>query len=880
MTPQKQAEDTLDPRLRGLHRRRLLAWIVLAFEGIWPAIWPALGLAGLWLCLALLDVPQLLPAWLHLALLGLTSLGCLALLARGLWRVAWPDAAAGDRRIEAASGLRHRPLQVLADRPATPGAEKLWQAHRQRVLAQIDRLRVGWPHPGLARIDRKALRGGLIVALVASAVVAGPTAPDRLRRAFAPQLAARAIAAPMLLQAWITPPGYTDTPPIFLHPEGGAVTVPADSHLTLSLSGGDGAPSLSLGGQGLDLRRLDANSFQADANLTEGGRLALLRDNRPVAGWDLTVLADQPPMVGFSSPPSGTGGPAPQTRIPWQARHSYGVAALALELRLRDRPAAPPVILPIPLPSTAPKSAKGTRIFDLTPHPWAGLDVVARLVGRSVSGREGRSAELGFVLPAREFLHPIARALIELRRGLSLHPDDRARPLAELDAIARLSEVWDVDTGGYLVLSDIMGLLAQTREPAESLADAQDEMWQLALHLEDGAAERTAKALDAARENLRQALQPDPRGEPPDKAELDRRMRDVQEALRRHLEALAERARRDPDSNTYDPREHELDVRDMQRLAEAMRDAARQDHPDAARDRFAELDRMIEEMRTPRTEPGQMSRTERQRAQQRQKGKGDVSVLQDIIQREGHLLDTAQSRAEAAASPITPRLGPALRPPSPPTAAPDGAEARDAERAMQRALRRALGEVMQQYGDLMGEIPPPLGEADNAMRDAAAALANAQDQAAAGLEQKAIEALQKGGRQMGQQLAEKFGRGDQDSAGEQDGEDGQPGEMAGTQDGSGADEGDDANTWGPAGKGRPRRGQGSADRRAEGRRDPLGRAMGEGSTGADEGNDVKIPDEMELARTRAIQEELRRRAADRDRPQPELEYLDRLLRPF
>ena len=62
--------------------------------------------------------------------------------------------------------------------------------------------------------------------------------------------------------------------------------------------------------------------------------------------------------------------------------------------------------------------------------------------------------------------------------------------------------------------------------------------------------------------------------------------------------------------------------------------------------------------------------------------------------------------------------------------------------------------------------------------------------------------------------------------------------------------------------------------------DPLGRPLQQGVSGAEEGTDVRVPDEMEQARTRAIQEELRRRGAERTRPQPELDYIDRLLRPF
>jgi hypothetical protein len=70
------------------------------------------------------------------------------------------------------------------------------------------------------------------------------------------------------------------------------------------------------------------------------------------------------------------------------------------------------------------------------------------------------------------------------------------------------------------------------------------------------------------------------------------------------------------------------------------------------------------------------------------------------------------------------------------------------------------------------------------------------------------------------------------------------------------------------------------DRHADERRDPLGRLLKEGSGGLDESGLTQVPEEMEQARTRAIQEELRRRGADRTRPQPELDYIDRLLREF
>ena len=76
---------------------------------------------------------------------------------------------------------------------------------------------------------------------------------------------------------------------------------------------------------------------------------------------------------------------------------------------------------------------------------------------------------------------------------------------------------------------------------------------------------------------------------------------------------------------------------------------------------------------------------------------------------------------------------------------------------MQQALRRALGELMQQFGDLTGQVPPSLGEADTAMREAGRQLGEGNDAGAGKSEQKAIEALQKGGREMGQAMAKQFG---------------------------------------------------------------------------------------------------------------------------
>ena len=62
---------------------------------------------------------------------------------------------------------------------------------------------------------------------------------------------------------------------------------------------------------------------------------------------------------------------------------------------------------------------------------------------------------------------------------------------------------------------------------------------------------------------------------------------------------------------------------------------------------------------------------------------------------------------------------------------------------------------------------------------------------------------------------------------------------------------------------------------SSGEEDPLGRAQGGGA-----GSAIKIPQASDLARARAILQELRKRAAERGRSQQELDYIDRLLKQF
>jgi len=866
MTPEGGGPARLLRRLAG---QRTLARIAIFFEHAWIALWPVFGWAGLFTALALLDAFRLLPPWLHLlALLGFAG-GILWHLWRALPHLRWPDRQAGERRLETQSGATHRPLATLTDRPATtdPLAQALWREHLARTVARIGQLRVGRPRPGLAARDRHALRAGLGVVLVASVFVAGPDAPGRLLHAVWPDFTPPPQGPGVQVQGWITPPSYTRLAPIFLKPAGGALSAPAGSKLTLSVTGAPETPSLATGTGTEALHPLDATSFQTERALTQDERLGLSIGRQVLAAWDLTLIPDVPPSVTWPEPagpqPQGAtrhgGPPAPaNTRLPWHVTDDYGVRALRAELRLRDRPSAPPLVLPIPL-AGEPKDASGAFLANLIAHPWAGLVVTARLFAQDALEQTGFSQEASFILPERHFENRIARQLIGARKHLSLIPEDRRGALELLRGPLSSPEAFAGDPGGWLNLSAIASLLVH-RERAEGVDEIQSRLWDLALHIEEGAAERTARALEAARKEAQEAL--DKLNRTPEdqskRAELERKLQELRDAIREYMQALREQAIQQ--NNEVPPDPTGRDQRKMERLTEDAEQAAREGKPKTAEERLAELDRMLNELRQALADP---KLREQRDAENRQRGRQQMSVVQDIINREGGILDHAQRRGPPPEIPPYPWRP--SRPPADPAQA--GAKPdRQADQRVQQALRRVLGELMEQFAELTGRIPPPLNEADLAMREAIQALEAAQDDKTAAAAQHAIEALQRGGRDMARQLARQFGRPQPGEASE--GQSGEPGGQGfSLQDGYG-------NQFGGGYPGRDGRRW-----RGNGQRDPLGRSLGEGVAGMQDG-EVHVPGERERLRTLMLQEELRRRGGQRTRPQQELDYIERLLRQF
>ena len=74
----------------GLDGQLWLARGALFWEKLWPGLWPALGVAGVFLVVALFDLLPSLPVWAHAVLLALFAGGLIAALWRGLRPLDWP----------------------------------------------------------------------------------------------------------------------------------------------------------------------------------------------------------------------------------------------------------------------------------------------------------------------------------------------------------------------------------------------------------------------------------------------------------------------------------------------------------------------------------------------------------------------------------------------------------------------------------------------------------------------------------------------------------------------------------------------------------------------------------------------------------------------
>jgi uncharacterized protein (TIGR02302 family) len=822
----------------------------IAWERSWPHLARLLTVAGLFLVASWIGLWLALPFVARAIGLGLFAALALAALFPLVW-FRWPSRQEALGRLDRGTGIRHRPATALTDSLATrdPVALALWQAQRERTLASIKRIRAGLPSPRLAIHDPWALRALIVVMMVASYIAAGDERRMRIAAAF--DWNGVLSAANIRVDAWVTPPLYTGKPPIILSaankeaaiPAAGPLAVPTGSKLIVRSSGG--ALDVVAGGgvtEAVPAEQAPKGTNEKHFTITGDGT-AHVRAPSGQPQWKFSALPDRPPTIALAKDPERQARGSLQ--LSYKIEDDYGVTeAHALTAARRadaakdtakgaePRPLFDPPQFSLVLPNARTRNGVGQTVKDLSEDPYAGADITLTLTAKDEAGNEGRSEPFDMRLPERLFTKPLARALIEQRRILALDANQNAQVYDALDALTIAPELFMPEMGQYLGLRSVARQLELARTD-DAMREVVASLWALAVTIEDGNITDVDKALRAAQEALKQALE---RGASDE--EIKKLTQDLRAALDNFMRQLAEQLRNNPQAlaRPLDPNTRVMRQQDLNNMIERMERLSRSGDKDAAKQLLEQLQQMLENL---------------QMAQPGQSGDGDMeqalNELGDMIRKQQQLRDKTfkqgqDSRRDRQRGKQGDQSMSDLQQ--------DQQGLRDRLRKLQEELaKRGMGQGQRgqkgqqgqpgQDGDQQqGDGEDGLGEADNAMGDAGGKLGEGNADGAVDSQGKALDALRKGA----QNLAEAMQQGD--GEGQSDG----PGNRAGRQQSGGNQS------------------------------DPLGRPL----HGREFGDDltVKIPGEIDVQRVRRILEELRRRLADPQRPQIELDYIERLLKDY
>ena len=483
-------------------------------------------------------------------------------------------------------------------------------------------------------------------------------------------------------------------------------------------------------------------------------------------------------------------------------------------------------MLDLPLSAAGLPEIAGASYHDLTPHPWAGIAVEIELEATDALGQTGRSEAVRTVLPERIFNHPVARALVELRKHLTLAPDDRRTVIQALWKINQQPEHFFDDIVVYMSIRSAERRLIHDRTET-AVPEVQELLWRTALHIEDGELALAEREMRKLQEALMRAL-----AEGASDEEIEQLMDQLQQALNRYLEALAEQMREqlaDGEGLEALPEGAELiEGSELQKMLDKARELARNGARDAAREMLSQLQNILENMR--------MAPMAQQMGQQGREAMEMLRQLEELVRNQQDLLDRTFQRSQAGDQANQQMQGDSRSQGQPGHSGQEERRPYEGDAQAQEDMRQQLGELMQRLAEALGDIPRPLGRAEQAMRNARDALQGNRPGEALDPQGRALDQLQQGMQAMVDRFMERLSQNP-------------------TQQGAGQ-------VGSPFPNGR----------------DPLGRDPGGPGMEALEG--VRIPDEMELRRAGDILNELRRRRGERHRPPIELEYIDRLLRQF
>lgn len=854
---------------------RKLRWTKFAMlsERLWIKLWAPFIVISLFFIFTLFHVWPLLSPLMHRLGLALFAMAFIASF-YPLLSLRFPKDKQALKRLDEHSTLPHQPAQAFKDKlepnlkaQSNQQTEAIWLQFKNQLVEKIKQLKVRAPQPETYKQDPYALRMVLMLA-VASGLF--------FQNGNIKSLIANAVTLPPMINtsnlrvdAWVTPPSYTGKAPILIA-DGGkntkvktsansgktddkkhGFTVPQNSTLTIRINGTEAKhvniESLNslLKSEKTEQKNMSldtaseqtskqVNTKEFHLKLTENGPVKLTIDTIPLKDWRFEIIPDNPPIIGLVELPAPAQSRA--LKLKYRVADDYGVLeakAHVKEIFKKDKPAASitnkedrplgsPVEYPLNLKEQGTKSSEGTTFKDLTDHPWAGLPITLYLSAQDEGKNTSNSPEINIVLPEYQFTKPIAKNIIRLRKQLILTPSESPLLSQLLHTFLNNKKPFEKDLTLYLGLKVAAKRLevAVLRKEKEDISKL---LYQLARHAEDGDLSAAERELRTAQEELRKALQKNATNQ-----EIQKRIENLRKALQKYMQALAKQQQKENQQAQNDQQNQKnISPKDFEQMLKTIEELSKSGSKDLARQMLSQLQNMLENLQTGKN----------QNQQQQNRAAKNLEELGKILQQQQKLMDKTfeQNRKQNSQNQSRRQNQQQGNQNHRQNGQPEGAHKLDQE---QQALRQQLQKLMKQLKNSnqgkaqqgkgnKGHNGSPLENADRAMQQAGKLLKGKDLGNALRQEGQALNQLRKGIEQMAKDMQGMSGNGGSQKAG---------------------------------GK------------------DPLGRPQS--TKGMDTSESTKVPDKIDIQRAREILRNLQDKLSDPNRPAPEIDYIERLIKRF
>jgi uncharacterized protein (TIGR02302 family) len=866
--------DDLKTTLDGLRRPLWLTRWGMRAEVAVRSLWPLLTVLLLALAAAMMGLHEFLPLEAVWAVLGLTVAAALWALIYAARRWSWPDNVDAMMRLD--RSLKGRPITALLDDQAIGGGDDasaaVWYAHKRRMAQRAAAAQAVPADLRVSSRDPYALRYVAVLAFV-MALFFGSV----WRVGTVAQMAGgggTALAAGPVWEGWAEPPRYTGMPTLYLNDQAeGSIELPVGTLITMRLYGEVGALEVSETVSGtVPPAEVEASPQMAfDFKVTQNGSIAV--EGPGARTWDVTMrLDDAPEIVILGAPEVSAMG---EMRLPFEAKDDYGVEAgearIMLDLASVERrygleaapDPRPEVTVPLPMPIAGDRAAfEENLIDDFSEHPWANLPVTVAMTALDAAEQQAQTAPMHMILPGRRFFDPTAAAVIEMRRDILWSRDNAKRTAQVLRAVSYLPQDAFRSETTALRLRKLIGRIetqARFGMDEENQSELAQDLWDLALELEEGDLEDARERMRRAQERLNEAMK---------NGASDEEIAELMQELRRATDEFMQQLQRDQAERQDGEQQQgqqqqgesmQMTQDDLQRMMDRIQELMEQGRMAEAEQALRELQEMMENMQMAEGQQGQ--------------GSGQQSPGQQAMEGLAETLRDQQGLSDQAFRDLQEQFNPNAQPGQNPggegrnqnpgesqegrqgeaQGGPDqqgSGEQPGGENSEGQGQQESLAERQQQLRDELdrqqGNMPGAGTPEGDAARDALDRAGEAMDEAEQNLrngeladaidnQSQAMEALREGMRSLGEQMAQ---------------------EQRGQEPGQGS--------------------QGS-DQRAD-NRDPLGRSQGSnGATGSD--NEAELNGDA-YGRARELLDEIRRRSGEAARPEAERDYLNRLLDRF